>query len=319
MADCHDLFQKFYGEISISTTQRSTLQKSRNAIRSRTRKYFKEEFKVKVPKFFQQGSFALKTVINPLDGEYDLDDGVYLQHLEDDRSDWPATETVHSQVFEAIENHTGQDAKDKKNCIRIIYAGDHHIDLPVYCFSNNDLYFARKGEDQWIQSDPKAFSDWFLKTLNCSGEQMRSCVKYLKAWKDFKNGDLTGIMLTILVGQNYVGSEQRDDLSLSHTVSKIIQQLKSERTIYNPVDYSENLLSEWSDSKIDRAIEVLERLTGKAKEANDTTDKELASKKWVSVFGDRFPIYDKTDDKNAAKGTGVVAIKSPSDPWGVNE
>jgi hypothetical protein len=319
MANCHDLFQKFYGKISISTTQRATLQKSRDAIRSRIRKHFKEELKVSVPKFFQQGSFALKTVVTPLNGEYDLDDGVYLQHLENNRSDWPATETVHSQVFKAIENHTGQDAKDKKNCVRVIYAGDHHIDLPIYCFSNNDLYFARKGEDQWIQSDPKAFSDWFLKTINGSGEQMRSSVKYIKAWNDFKNGDLTGIIITILVGQNHVGSENRDDLSLLYTVEKIIQRLKSERKVYNPVDYSENLLSGWSDSKIDRTIESIERFTGKAKEANETTDKEIASKKWVSVFGDRFPIYDKKDDKTATKEAGVVAIKSPSDPWGVNE
>ena len=115
MADCHDLFQEFNGEISISKTQGETLKKSRNAIRSRIKKHFKEELEVTAPNFFQQGSFALKTVINPLSGEYDLDDGVYLQHLEDDKSDWLTTETVHRQIFKAIEDHTDQDAKDKKN------------------------------------------------------------------------------------------------------------------------------------------------------------------------------------------------------------
>ena len=45
-------------------------------------------------------------MVNPLDGEYDLDDGVYLRHLGDNKSEWPKTETVHEEIMEAVEEHT---------------------------------------------------------------------------------------------------------------------------------------------------------------------------------------------------------------------
>jgi hypothetical protein len=85
MANCDDLFQTFDENISVSSARKKTLRKSRNAIRDRIRKHFKEELKVTVPKFHGQGSYSMDTLVNPLDGcDYDIDDGVYLQHLGDE-------------------------------------------------------------------------------------------------------------------------------------------------------------------------------------------------------------------------------------------
>ena len=46
----------------------------------------------------------MKTAIMPLDGdEFDLDNGVYLRGYSTDQDDWPAAQTVHTWVKEAVE------------------------------------------------------------------------------------------------------------------------------------------------------------------------------------------------------------------------
>lgn len=55
------------------------------------------------------------TIVNPLDGEYDIDDGVYLQNLDKENKDsWPTPETVHSWIYKAVEGHTKEDPIDKR-------------------------------------------------------------------------------------------------------------------------------------------------------------------------------------------------------------
>ena len=89
-------FNNFHDRIVLGNGRKESLRKSRNAIRDRIRQYFKEIIKVTSPRFYMQGSFAMGTTVNPLDGEFDIDDGVYLQHLdENDNSNWPVPDTVH--------------------------------------------------------------------------------------------------------------------------------------------------------------------------------------------------------------------------------
>ncbi len=52
-------------------------------MRDKIKKYFSEELDVKKPKFYGQGSYMMNTTVTPIDGEYDIDDGIYLEHLKD--------------------------------------------------------------------------------------------------------------------------------------------------------------------------------------------------------------------------------------------
>jgi len=83
MADCHNLFQRYHDTIKLSVSKKEFLKKGKNALRNRIKNYFKNTLKVKSPKFWSQGSYALRTIVNPIDGEYDIDDGVYLQNIEE--------------------------------------------------------------------------------------------------------------------------------------------------------------------------------------------------------------------------------------------
>ena len=73
MADIHDLFKKFNNEISLSTDKQNNLRKGRDALRSKIKTWFTDHDKQQ-PTFCWQGSFAMKTTVNPINGnEYDLD------------------------------------------------------------------------------------------------------------------------------------------------------------------------------------------------------------------------------------------------------
>ena len=90
------------------------LRTARNALRDRIRRHFRDVLKLNIPKFHGQGSYAMGTIVNPLNGEFDIDDGVYLQHLDTgDKSNWPAPETVHRWLVQATDGHTGQKPIDK--------------------------------------------------------------------------------------------------------------------------------------------------------------------------------------------------------------
>jgi len=320
MTNCNDLFLKFLSEITIKTECSKNLQRGREAIKREIDNYFSNKLKVGKPDFYLQGSYSLKTMIEPLNpkDEYDLDDGIYLKHTDDDISK-PTTEKVSNWIFEAVEGHTKKIPENKKNCVRVIYAEGYHIDLAIYRKINGEYYLARLGEDQWVPSDARAFNNWFYERL-VRNEQMRSCIKYLKAWKDYKGCDLKGIHITVLVGLNHIAVNDRDDDSLTQTIQKIIAYMKTNRAIYNPIDSTENLISDWGDSKINKIIEVLEKLHAKALEAIGTDNEEKAASLWQIIFGDRFLGFqsDEKDDsggKNQMKVAPVV-ITNPSKNWG---
>ena len=322
MADCNDLFLKFLSEITIKPDCSKNLQRGREAIKREIDNYFSNKLKVGKPDFYLQGSYSLKTMIEPLNpkDEYDLDDGIYLKHTDDDISK-PTTEKVSNWIFKAVEGHTKKNPVNKKNCVRVIYAEGYHIDLAIYRKINGKYYLARLGEDQWVPSDARAFNNWFYERLE-RNEQMRSCIKYLKAWKDFSGCDLKGIHLTVLVGLKHTPVKDRDDMSLAETLTQIITYLGEQRAIYNPaVDDSENLIQDWTDSKLNAAIRSLYVFHDKATQAIDTDDKQEASKAWPKAFGDRFP---KCNGANKAKiavvASNVVAshreFDSRTKPWG---
>lgn len=316
MANCNDLFQKFLSEITISSSKSENLKRGKDSIEEEIKNYFTETMDYKQPDFFLQGSYVLKILINPLnpEDEYDLDDGIHLQHLSDEISEWPNPQSLGNLIINAVEELTETPPEKKPNCVRIIYANDYHIDLPIYCENNGIIYLASLKKNKWIKSDPKTFKDWFYNRLE-KYEQMRSCIKYLKAWKDFRDCELKGIQITVLVGWNHYAIQDRDDESILQTIENILSYLKTYRAIYNPVDPEENMISNWNDSKIDAVIENIENFHSRAAKAVTEHSKIASSKIWRSLFGDRFPLEDTDERGTIINGPKHREISSSTQPW----
>lgn len=274
--------------------------------------------------FHDQGSYAMGTMVNPLNGEFDIDDGVYLQHLDtSNKSDWPTPETVHRWLVQATDGHTGQKPIDKRTCVRLRYAGQYHVDLPAYAELNGDYLLAEKGEKGWHRSDPLALTNCFNACVKVHGEQLRRIVRYLKAWADFQSrrrGKMSnGLILTVMAA-NHFYPDTRDDICFANILRAIANAVTVVFRVYNPVDATEELTLRLTDQQKNIFQEIVSDAADAATEAIKTDDRHEASNIWRIQFGDRFPAVRKEDDVNQKKAVttklaAVYAAKNPSKPW----
>ena len=283
----HRSFIEFDGKIKLSASKSNQLKTGRDALRTDIRDWFSEKDK-KQPKFCWQGSFAMKTTVNPITGDYDLDDGVYLQGYSNNENEWPSTTSVHNWVKTATDGRTSLDSTDKNTCVRINYADGYHIDLPIYIMKDDEPYLAHKSNG-WVLSDPKAFTDWFIDKVNDNDEQLRRLVRYLKAWKEYNNVPLKGIEITILVAENFDGYDNRDDKALFSTIERILNTLDKNFSCVKPVAPGEDLFENISDTKKDKILSSLTNLKNDLSAAISEDSDETVTEILQGLFGTRFP------------------------------
>jgi hypothetical protein len=326
MANCHKNFftagDSFHGKILLDKSKRDDLIRSRDNLRKHIRAKFEEKDRPKI-KFKIQGSFHNGTTVNPLDDDYDIDDGIYFDPPFE-KGERPTPETVHSWVKEAADSYRQVDpAKDKKRCIRVPFKDGYHVDFPIYDLTGEDPNrrpeLAIKGEG-WVFSDPRAFGDWFEDMVTRKGALLRRVVRYFKAWSDKQgNGNSYkmpgGIVLTILAAEEFQSSD-RDDEAFAETASAIYNRLKINQSIKNPVDRSEDLRDRISGPQFDNFMAKLERLVQNAETALEHESEEEAAKYWQKQLGDRFPVYEDQDGKGKSAAThqtaGIVGASSGS-------
>ena len=163
MANCNKLFLDFDKELNVLSTKKNKLFQSAKNVRKVIRKHFKENHSDYIPKFAYQGSNELGTMIRTKEDTCDLDQGVYFFRQPDVEA-----KTLQKWIFDAVENITDTPSVHKNKCIRVIYAGDYHIDLPTYYKLKQDddsdhPQLAIK-EEGFKESDPLDFIKWFRKS-----------------------------------------------------------------------------------------------------------------------------------------------------------
>ncbi len=322
MANLHYTFMEFDNDvIKLGSSKKSELRTSRNSVRSDIERYFDKNRPNHNVHFKGQGSFVMHTTILPISGEYDVDDGVYIFGKEEDR---PTPQTAHNWVYDAVKDRTCQETIDKKTCVRVQYAKQYHVDLPIYykTESSTDEFtidideipqLAHKSKG-WIASDPYAFKLWFDSETNRK-PQLKRIVRYLKAWTDNKrdiNGKLilpNGLILTILACNNY-HSNDRDDLSLNETLKNIQKAIDDRESFfssyvcYRPtIDQNEDLLEKYSSPTTkNNFLDTLDSFIKSASQAIEMKSKKDACAKWQKHLGERFPCsYIEEDPEELAK------------------
>lgn len=310
MLDLNDLFLVFNDEISLTKTYKNKVTSGRDALRTKIGNKFSDKGRNK-PKYYTQGSYSMKTAIIPLDDEFDLDNGVYLQGYSTDEEEWPATQTVHTWVKEAVEGHTSNNPIDKNTCVRVVYEDKYHIDLPIYIMGKDneeDVAFLAHKSKGWVKSDPKAFTNWFQDYVKRDGQVIRRMVKYLKAWKDYKNIDIKGIAITILVCENSCLTDDRDDISLLDTITNIYDTLEENFQCYKPVTPTdEDLFADLSETAKEGILGALKKIIKELDRAiYETNNEKKATDILRNIFGERFPEgEDENKDMYEATQTPV--------------
>jgi hypothetical protein len=314
MANCNKQFLTFNDSITLTTTQEENLRRGRDSLRDEIKQYYKDK-NLNQPQFCGQGSFAMRTTIQQDGEDYDLDDGIYVQHLPENKSDWPKTEVVHAEIIEAVKNHTTTPPLDKHACVRVQYKNDYHIDLAIYAKNDDKTHLARKGSEQWEENDPNLFDQWFHDKLETFGEQYRRLCKYIKKWS-YYNGysdEITGFLISTLVGNNISTGDDNDDSTLAATLDKIVTNLKQNRCITRPVEPHKNMTKKFPDDEFQKKfIDRFSEFSTKAKNAVDASTEKESCDIWISLFGSDFPesnesVYDRSFSTN---------ITEEVHPWG---
>lgn len=308
MVNLHNEFIAFSNEISLSSAQKEELRTSRDSVRDHIKKWMRDKKGISV-KFYLQGSYAMHTAVKPInEGEYDIDDGVYLTDYYDMQDEnLPSCETVHDWIKQAVKDQTSTDPIDKNTCVRVVYKHGYHIDLPIYILRNDAAFLANK-KSGWIESDAKSFKDWLHDQLGENRDQGHRLIKYLKRWKDENVVNLKGIELTILVANNATYKSGRDDLSLRCTVASIYETLQQNFICLKPVAPFEDLFEEKAGSK-DAILNQLKQLRDALIDATDlATSTEEASEKMAIYFGSSFPTSTNANDKLSLQRTAAPGI-----------
>jgi hypothetical protein len=305
MANCHGLFSAFDERIKLTTAKRSSLARSRDALRTKIREDFKERRDIAIPKFHGQGSYMMYTIITPADEDYDVDDGIYFL-VDEEPSETIAT--LHRWICEAVEDHTDQRPIDKNTCVRVCFKAGYHVDLPIYYKTPSEAPRLGHKRDGWVKSDPKEFMDWFNKAADEDG-QIKRVVRYFKAWKDYLAGSMpSGLVLSILAAQN-IRYHERDDIAMRDTLLAIRDSLSHSFTCYRPTTPShEDLLADHSDTSREYFMERLDSFTNSANQALNHPGKASACAKWQRHLGPRFacPSEDELDEAEAASSPAFI-------------
>ncbi len=331
MANCNEIFRDFNKTIMLSQSRRDSLKTSRKGLKDRIVKYFKENKEDELqPRFASQGSFDTNTIINPIprkekdeDGNevtklyYDLDYGVYF--LGDEKPENRKTPaTYHRWIVEAVDGHTSTAPIDKNTCVRVVFYDGHHIDLPIYYKLVGEKPELAHKSKSWIYSDPKEFKDWLMERINMN-EQLRRIIRYMKAWKDFREYSNSskkfpsGLVLSILAAENYISNE-RDDIALRDTLQAIKFKLNLNFACLRPTTPKyENLLENYNHKDYFKAnlIDLVTAGTHAIEEKNQ----KKACEYWQKYFGDRLPCSMAKDEEeknsNSAATLGLTISSTP--------
>lgn len=321
MADCNNLFREFNNIIKLDDEKKGKLLRARNLLREDIIKHMHENKPDEImPKFHGQGSYKMDTIINPIPDEdgnvkYDLDDGIYFKG---DISSRKSPQTYHKWICDAVDGRT-KSKEDKNTCVRVIYAAGHHIDLPIYFIVSSNIPELAHKEKEWIQSDPKAFYEWFNNEAKYKSK-LREIVRFFKAWCDKKNKDNSsvkmpsGMIMTILATQSY-HNDDRYDLTFFKTLEAMTSKLKSNFSCYRPTVPIENLFDDFSDTRKNHFLRSLESFLDSASKAIENPNQKNACLQWQKNFGDRFSCAtakDELEESNKYETPAVITSSAKS-------
>lgn len=310
MADTHNLFIQFNSDIRLTSSKEARLITSKDSLRKKIKKYFKENHKDYHPRFYIQGSYKMRTVIRTKDDTCDIDDGVYFKNNPDNVS----STTLQKWIKNAVDGTTN-DIRHRKKCVTVNYVSDYNIDLPVYLFdedSDTHPQLAIK-DGGWREDDPKEMVEAFV-VAKRNNLQLLRIVRYLKAWCDNERSNMpSGLTMTILAMNDFNGNA-RDDVALKYTLIEIERTLKYNFKCVVPATPNDDIFADYDNNRKNNFMSRLSAFIDDAKSAVDDEKNQLkASKLWQKYLGDRFP--DGKDEGEKTEASTLIPVISSSKPY----
>ena len=321
MYNCHKDITEFHDKkINLTSSQINELKGKRDANRDKLKKGLASNSKPSFDLIKSQGSYAMRTMVQSPNNDYDIDDGVYFKSsLLAGKS---ALDTRH-MVCDAVQDDKLNTPPCVRNhCVRIEYNDGSHIDIPAYKTDDGGENPELASTD-WVRSDARDVTKWFRDenkskspdkdsagNLANSG-QLRRITRLLKAFArsrdSWKGSILSGFGITVLVCECYQPDPDRDDVALYYSVKEICARLHSSLKIDHPVTNGA-VISKSDDARATKfRDELCEKLNYLNRLLESDCTCEEAMECWKKFFKDSF--FDGRCEDEKPK---VFASSTPS-------
>lgn len=336
MANVQKQFNEFNARIKLKRFEENqTLRDKRDIIRRKLDERLPgvfEEAGEECPKYDyrDQGSYKMGTGIVPLDGDFDIDQGLYF---EVSTEDYPDPVVLKRRVHSALDGHTRK-VVIRRSCVTVFYQKDnedcYHVDIAVYSDGSKNAdgkSRVAKGKENsgdefrtWELSDPQALEDKLTSKFDDENDraQFRHTIRYLKRWKDV-NFETKGHAAPLGIGltaaayyylqpqySDAVAGTHNDLKALIHLVRSMLNQFaytwdadegKSVRRliICLPVEPSNDLFELMTNSQMTAFEDKLKILLLALETAEREIDPVVACGILQGVFGEDFPVPPKEE------------------------
>lgn len=328
MPDCaRDVVSFHNDEVTLPTAEQTAMRRRRNANRDRLKGRLIEDSKPTPVRFIKQGSYAMLTMVQDPDNDYDIDDGVYFTEASlKDRSGNPMLPAAVREMvrFALRDDRFNKQPVVKTSCARVFYAEGYRVDMPVYRIRTHGGDYELASGSTWVVSRASDVEQWFnevnsrLSPDQENGGQFRRIVRDLKKFArsraSWKEQVTPGFTVTKLVAECFVPNRLREDLALRDTMESVYRRLVMSLEVMHPVTPGARLTNGPNDSGAaflrDRLREALQVLAVLG-QANCTHGQALAA--WDTVFNTTyFTNRQKSSLRPAATAAGGLAF--PNQP-----
>jgi hypothetical protein len=279
--------------------------------------------------FLDQGSYEMDTGVKPLDGDFDIDQGLYFKIGIDA---YPDPVALKERVHEALDGHT-DNVCIRRSCVTVFYHQDdepiYHVDIAIYsdsAYNTDGKSYMAKGKQHsapenriWQVSDPQALTETiFARFEGEDRKQFRRIVRELKRWKAINfstegNGAPNGIGLTVAaydrLQTQYTDwlANKHDDLRairllIEATLSRFAlvwdqneQQFIRRLVVTLPIEPRNDLFARMTAAQMAKFEQKLIELKEALDYAAGVTDPIAACERLQKVFGEDFPVPEKKE------------------------
>lgn len=329
MFDCAKDVLAYHDEkVTLPQKERDDMRDRRDSNRTRLESGLEKAGDPSPEEFKSQGSYAMKAMVQYLDKNYDIDDGVYFdkRDLVGPRGAEMTALEVRQMVRRALDDGSFKTPpKTHNNCVRVTYDAGYNVDVPVY----RRVITSGEGTDQeesvyelagtdWKRSDARDVTKWFedenarQSPDETNGRQLRRVTreikKYARSRSSWDGQILGGFGITALVVECFEANSDREDRALYDTMKAIRDRLERSLSIKHPVTPNETITSDPDDpkarilrEKLTDALEWLDPLF------DADCDRMKALKCWDKVYSTTF-FSERLEEEetNAAASSAVV-------------
>ena len=257
-----------------------------------------------------QGSYALRTLIKPVDDndEYDAD----IQIVMNPNSKWQAKDYIDAIYRTLKQNQNYADKlRIKTRCVTIDYAGDFHLDVVPRVTSGGRHYVCNRIDNSFEVTDGTGYREWFNEKNRFTAGNLKRVVRILKFLRDHKNNySAKSILLTTLAGNTIRPSDEGTEavstvadtlVTVLTRIDDYLQQNPFMPEIRNPVLSSETFNRHWDQRKYSNFRNRVHSHALTARSAKAESSSEESVNTWQKLFGE---IFGRSSSGGSRVGAG---------------